>query len=207
MYMADKRSPTPLAQRGITLFELIVAVAVGGVMMAAGYEGLRNVLDAQAVIDARHIEFARLVTTVNLFQQDVENAVARSVRDEFGDDVPAMRGGIEGAFLELTRYTAAGVFRRPGVDLRRVEYRLVADRLFRLSWGELDRYQGSVPQRRLLLADLAAVDVRFFGDAWTAHWPLRRGVASLNALPKAIEVTLRFKDGKTLRRTFQVESG
>ncbi len=205
MRNAGSRPTMPPRQGGFTLLELIVAIAVFSAMAAAGYGGLGNVLDAHAVLDARRVEFGNLVTAVNLLQQDVENVVARSVRDAFGDDVPAIRSGAGGALLELTRYTAAGVFRESGVDLRRVEYRLEAGQLFRVSWEELDRHQGSIPQRRLLLTDIAAIDFRFFSDAWTAYWPLRNDAASLNTLPKGMELMLRFRDGKTLRRTFLVE--
>ena len=206
MHKTTKRATVRRALDGFTLIELVVAIAIFGVMAAAGYGGLRNVLHARASIDARQTEFGHLVTAVNLLQQDVENAVARSVRDEFGDNVPAMRGGVDGALLELTRYTAAGSFRDPGVDLRRVEYRLEENLLLRLSWNELDRYQGSVPQRRLFLNEIVAAEFRFFGTDWTEYWPLRPGAASLTSLPNGVEVTLRYRDGKTLRRTFLVES-
>ena len=205
MCETSKYSTVRRAPDGFTLIELIVAIAIFGVMAAVGYGGLRNVLNARAAIDLRQIEFAQLVTALNLLQHGIENAVARSVRDEFGDDVPAMRGGVDGVLLELTRYTAGGSFRDPGVDLRRVEYRLEEGRLFRLIWNELDRYQGSVPQRRLLLNAIAATDFRFFGTAWIEYWPLRPGATSLTSLPKGVEVRLRYSDGRTLQRTFLVE--
>ena len=206
MHMKGNRTTVRPPPGGFTLLELIVAIAIFGVMATAGYGGLRNVLDARAAIEVRQTEFAHLVNAVNLLQHDIENAVARSVRDEFGDDVPAMRGGIKGVLLELTRYTASGPFRASGVDLRRVEYRLAAGSLFRLTWDELDRYQGSVPHRRLVLTDIALLEFRFFGDDWSAYWPLSPGFAALNALPNGVEVSLRFCGGKTLRRTFFVES-
>lgn len=200
---SDRRNGA--GQPGFTLLELLVAIAVFSVMAALGYRGLSGILDARLGIDARQNEFARVVSTVSLFRQDVENAVSRSVRDEFGDSVPALRGGIDGALLELTRHAPAGRFRAAGVDLLRIEYRLEGDRLLRLTWDELDRFQGSVPRSRVMLTGVESFDLRFFDDTWTGFWPLERGFATLNELPAAVEVSLRWTDGRTLRRTFLLE--
>lgn len=194
----------PLRARGFTLIELLVAIAIFAIMAGTGYGALRNLIEARTVLAQQHETFAAVSLAVNVLRNDIESAVARSVRDEFGDDEPALRGGIDGALLQLTRHSAAAAFREPGVDLRRIEYRVEDGALFRYAWNELDRFQGSTPKRRMLLAAVRTVGFRFFDGQWDAVWPVSTSRRDAVRLPRAVEVSVAFADGAELRRVFEV---
>ncbi len=186
--------------RGFTLLELIVAVAVFSLMAVTAYAGLRNFIATQTGLEAREFELAQLQMAVAIAQQDFENAIARPVRDAFGDDLAAMSGGEAQSTLELTR-------RRPGLppsfglpELTRVDYYLEAGQLRRRSWEVLDRTPESASTERILLNDVEALSWRFYGDRWFSFWPLARDPVSLAKLPRAIEMRLRLAGGREIRR-------
>lgn len=203
--VAHGRDRAARTSAGFTLLELVVAVAIFAVLSTLAYGGLRTVTETDRELEARERHFARVQTAVAIIQQDLGRLVARGVRDELGDPIPALRGGLAGVVLELTR---GGVIGDPGapVDLRRVDYAFAGGALERRVWEVLDRTQASTYRSRVLLEDLERVALRFFESGWLEFWPPAGNRQGLAALPSGIELELDFADGTRLRRVFRIHA-
>lgn len=189
-------------QRGFTLLELLVALAIFALLGVAAYAGLDVVLDAKARIETRADQLGRLQMLFVLMGRDIEQAADRGVRDNFGDPLPPMFGN--DTALEFTRAgwrNPAGL-RRSG--FQRVAYGYGDETLTRASWDVLDRAQDSEPRSARLLGGVSALEIRYLDGAgeWRSEWPAASGAGT--TLPRAIEVTLDVKDWGRITRLFRV---
>ncbi|MCW5820852.1 MAG: type II secretion system minor pseudopilin GspJ [Trueperaceae bacterium] len=202
-----------IAARGFTLLELLVALAVFAIMAIAAYGGLRNVLFTRAAVEEQSRRLAAVQLAVYRMEQDVEQTLARGIRDEYGDPQPALRGGaLASDALTLTRAGWDNPLGQSRATLQRVAYRLREGRLWRLHWQVLDRGGLIEPRETLLLDRVQELKVRFLDadDAWQDDWPPpaaasddgetgRRGSV---VLPRAVEVSLTLEDWGEITRLF-----
>ena len=79
-----------MRNRGFTLLELLVALAIFAVLSALAYGGLKSMLDAKNQVAAEAEKLARLQTALAMIERDLEQATARPIRDQFGERQPAM---------------------------------------------------------------------------------------------------------------------
>lgn len=202
-------------QRGFTLLELLVAMAVFAVVAMMAYGGLRAVLDSRQHTDRASRSLNELQMAFTLLGRDFEQVVARPVRDQFGDLVAPLRFSpfSDQPRLELVR--AGGPF-----GAQRVAWEIREDRLYRLTWTVLDGADPAEPQGRMPLMGEASAE----GDepvqgvrAWALRfhyvdetgqfavaetWPLEINPLAPDALPRAVELTLERQDGQQLTRWF-----
>lgn len=184
---------------GFTLLEILVATAVFAIMAGMTYAGLRSVLDSRRATEARAEPLAQWQRFVFTLNEDLAQAIPRTVRDELGAVEPAFAGGNAGNLLTLTRASGdwSGQASARG-HLQRVAYRLEADGVYRQTWTVLDRTQQSQPRRRKLLA-AERINLRFYGEEWGSVWPAAGG-----ALPRAVEASAYLPALGELRRVFSV---
>lgn len=192
-------------QRGFTLLELLIALAIFAVLGVAAYAGLDAVLGAKDRIEAKSDQLGRLQMLFVLMGRDIEQAADRGVRDNFGDPLPPMFGN--DTALEFTRAgwrNPAGLTRS---ELQRVSYGLNDETLTRASWGVLDRAQDSEPRRTRLLENVSTLEIRYLDGAgeWRSEWPAAGGAGT--QLPRAVEVTLDVKEWGRITRMFRVAGG
>lgn len=184
---------------GFTLLEILVAMAVFAIMAGMAYAGLRTVLDSRRATEARAATLAQWQRFVFTLNEDLSQALPRTVRDELGSVEPAFSGGNDGDLLQLTRtvgdWSAVPTSRG---RLQRVAYRLEADGVYRQTWTVLDRTQQSQPRRRRLLA-ADRMTLRFYGEEWGSVWPAAGGV-----LPRAVEAGASLPGLGDVRRVFTV---
>ena len=184
---------------GFTLLELLIAIAIFSVMSVSAYTGLRNYLSMHEQYEAREEIFSSVQTAINLIEADLENLAPRPIRDQFGDPVAALSAKGE-TDIELSRH-------RPGlpmefglVDLMRVDYFIEDNQLIRRTWEVLDRTPGSFANERVLLDDVSEISWQFLANAWTNYWPLNRDPLSAKRLPRAVEFSIDFEDGRNITR-------
>ncbi|HLQ26191.1 MAG TPA: type II secretion system minor pseudopilin GspJ [Acidiferrobacterales bacterium] len=204
------------AIQGFTLLELLVAISIFAVVSAITYGGLIQVLKSRDRLEAERQFWRGLSVTFWYLQQDLGQARARSVRDTDGSPLPALRGqavdprALGEPSLEFTRGGMSVLSDAVRSDLQRVAYRLADGVLYRLTWASLDRAPQSKPVEAPLLQDVEAFSLRFFSDsAWSEQWPLRDGasgaaIANLIALPRGVEVKIKFLHHDEFTRTFLV---
>lgn len=188
---------------GFTLLEVLVAMAIFGVVAVIAYGGLAAIIDSKRGVEEHASGLASLSLAFQLMQRDLAQAVDRPVRDELGGTEEAM----------LLSSTGGLVFTRVGEDLplvdlprsrlERVEYQLRGDQLWRVRWRQLDRVQGTAADEMLLLEDLAGWQLRFLDQQgnWHQSWPPAGGAA----LPAALELNLEHPTWGPLRRVMLVQ--
>ncbi len=207
--MSRFRSQLRGSAPGFTLLELLVALAIFGVVAAMAYGGLQNALDTRAAADKQAAELAELQLGFTRMERDLEQIVARSVRDSLGDRQPALRGepGSE-TLLEFTRTGWRNPAGQTRSHLQRVAYRLKEGQLLRLSWNVLDQGPAAEPQQSVLLDNVSAVEVQFLDKslAEQALWPKPEAAANneKNTLPRAIQMSVEIKGWGRINRLFRV---
>jgi general secretion pathway protein J len=187
--------------RGFTLLELLVALAIFGLLSVMSYSGLRSVLDQHARTGEVADRLGELQKLYLVMQRDVEQIVPRPIRSEYGDELPALAGS---EALQFTRGGWSNPLGRPRSSLQRVGYAFEDDALVRYSWQVLDRAQDSLPLQQPLTEAVSYMSVRYLspGGEWHSSWPAEDtgtiGQAVLVnplagkkvVLPKALEITL-----------------
>ncbi|HRD49717.1 MAG: type II secretion system minor pseudopilin GspJ [Candidatus Competibacter sp.] len=194
------------APRGFTLLELLVALAVFSIMSIAAYSGLRNVLFTRAAVEAQSQRLAAVQLAVYRLEQDIEQAMPRSIRDEYGDPQAALLGDeLSDDRLALTRAGWDNPLGQPRANVQRVAYRLREGRLWRLHWPVLDRGGRIEPRETLLLDQVRAFKVRFLDrDEWRNDWPPPANAETdpkiPDPMPRAVEISLTLEDWGEITR-------
>jgi len=192
---------------GFTLLELLVALAIFSLIAVMAYGGLETVLRQQARTEENAESLATLQKTYLIMQRDIEQAVPRTIRDEFGDPQTPLIGT---SLFQFTRGGWNNPANHPRSTLQRVGYSLEDRQLIRYAWQVLDRAQDSAPTRQPLAADIESMQVRYLDDAgnWQDQWPpLQAGsnpAATPTDFPRAIEMTLEHTRFGTLTWLFQL---
>lgn len=189
--------------RGFTLLELVVAVAVFGVMAAVAYAGLNSIAlqERQLLQHARAL--AKIQKALFLLGNDLMHATPRSVRDELGSPEPALLGEPAGNSLAFTPATSTDT---NDSGLIRVEYAQYGGTLQRRLWQTLDRTPETRPLGHDLLEGIESLQFRYFGPTgWRNSWPIDTiSEADLRSLPLAVEIVIETRDDERYRRVFRV---
>ena len=190
---------------GFTLIELLVALAVFAAMAALAYGGLGAVARARSELAAQQESFQALARSMTTLERDLRQALARPVRGNFGEPLPAFAGLPDR--VELTR---AG-FANPQAELRsnleRVAYALADGVLQRADYPVLDRAPSTAAQTTPLRDHVDAFRLRYLdaGNRWSETWPPPEP-AGAAALPRAVEFRIETKDCGEIRRIVELVS-
>ena len=198
--------------KGFTLLELLVALAIYGLLAAMSYGGLQAVLNQQWHTEQAADRLGELQKMYLLMQRDIEQVVPRFVRNEFGDVQQPLVGDDS---LRLTRGGWRNPAGRQRSTLQRVGYAYEEQQLVRYAWSVLDRAQDSEPLKQPLTEDVERMQLRYLdgNDVWKEQWPDTSGFVGtdvavdrteLPELPKALEVTIEHKSFGTLVWLFQL---
>lgn len=192
-------------QAGFTLVEILVAVAILAVASAITYTGLASALTTRERAAAAAERTTALQKAYLRLRNDLQQLRARPSRDPFGEMQPALALSGDGA-IEFTRSGWRNPLSQPRSALERVAYRIDDDaRLVRTSWRAIDRAQNAPVAEAIVLEQVEELRWRFLvGAEWTDRWPppTSHGTPELEAVPRAIEVTLMLKDLGEVRLLF-----
>ena len=194
--------------RGFTLIEILVAIAVFGVVAVVSSMTLGAVLNDTEMLTGRMDRLQAIQRTVTYLSTDLMQASPRPIRADLGGE-PALRSSFGSDFaLELTHGgwpNSAGV---PRSTQQRSAYRIEEDELIRYHWPVLDRTAASYPVATVLLDEIDSLTFRFLqpNGEWTDQWPpVSAGAASATGvLPRAVEITLVLPGEGELTRVVEV---
>lgn len=198
-------------QRGFTLFELLVASLVFGIVSYMAYSGLMQIMNAREHTGKVEQQLADIQLAFLQLHRDIEHVVRRPVHDAYGTVEGEVSGDeLANYRLKLTRGGRQIPQRIPRSNLQRVGYLLEDDQLFRVTWPVLDQAQDTQPRRRRLLDNVENVEVRFLNTTgeWETSWdsaasPLNQpGSTSVMGLPRAIAMKITLKDFGQINRLF-----
>jgi general secretion pathway protein J len=186
-------------QRGFTLLELLIAVAIFALVGAMAYGGLQQVLDQNEHTGAQSQRLSDLQKAYAIMQRDIEQLTSRKIRNGFGDTIDALVGGSGFNGVEFSRAghaNPAGFLRS---DIQRVAYVPDQETLLRRTWRVLDRAQDSLPDEQVLIEGMQRFSVRFLDQAneWQEQWPpqsAQLGTSVDAGMPRAVEVQLELDD-------------
>jgi general secretion pathway protein J len=205
---------------GFTLIEVLIALAITAFVSSIAYASLSTVLvgvEGTRRSADRTYELNRAWTIIS---RDLRQFSSRPVRDEFGEEEPAMTGGE--AARSLLSFTRSGWHNPVGQlrsTLQRVNYLVEDQALWRESFAVLDRAGDSQPARVKLLDDVEYLELRFLGNLgtvetgnddegldtsdWAENWVVdtSRPGAGLSP-PVAIELRLQLDDFGEIRRLY-----
>jgi general secretion pathway protein J len=191
------------AVNGFTLIEMLIALAIFGMITAAGVALLGLTVRTQET-SARLLDSLGAVRrTGALMTADLSQAAPRVRRDGDGRSRPAFEGGDGGGELLFA------VVRRGWDDdeaahgsLQRVEYRLREGRLERWSFAAVDGDAAATAVPLLDGVGLARLRYRDREGQWRARWD----PTNATQLPVAIELVTQSAGQAALRQLFLVGS-
>lgn len=191
------------AERGLTLIELLIALAIFAVLAVFAYRAIDQLMRTERDVASASAAWESVARTFARLDRDASAALPRASINPFGQREPAVFYAARGNTLALTRAGFAG---GEGASLapQRVAYRF-DDGEFKLwAWPSVDAAPRSAPTAATLVSGVRAASWRFLDqrDLWVDAWPPANLVPPTHetALPKALELTLTLATGETLTR-------
>jgi len=195
-------------EKGFTLFEILIAVLILGVIAVLMIRGLQIVVTAKHNLERNT---SRLISTdlaMSLLGNDLRNAINRPITEANNIQLaPVMLQDDAMQTLSLTRGGVANPLARHRSTLLRVAYQLKDGQLVRLTWPVLDRVAASQPSARVLLRHITHLQWQFLANdrRYYLSWPANNAMDQ--PLPKAIKMTVTIAHWGTLTRLFVVNNG
>lgn len=192
--------------RGFTLLELLVSLAIFSLIAAMAYGGLHTVLQNRNNTDRHAQAMQQMQLLYRLLQRDIEQIIARPVRNEFGDSIPAILVNDDG-FIDLTRAGWSNPLERPRSSLQRVAWFVRDEELIRRYWLVLDRAQDSPPLDTVIMDGVEEFSVRLMDNKnkWHSRWPPQTLTQSPSALKIVVaEVEIKLAERERINWLFQV---
>ncbi len=194
-------------QAGFTLIELLVASVVFVVIGSAAYVGWYQIEKVREGTEIHSQRLAELQRAFYWLSEDLEQILARPVKNEIGGELPALQYSEHGeSLIEFTRNgwsNPAEDVMPPRAHFQRVAWYLEDDKLYRKYWYHLDRFEEGKVTARRLVQKIADISIRFLnGEEWITQWPPSNAEREFNGLPRAIDLTLDLDDLGKVKRIF-----
>lgn len=186
-----------MKNQGVTLLEILVAIAIFSIMAVFSYQTLWQVLKANQHLEKQAEELAQLQFTFGRFLEDVAQLTARPIRNEVGASEPAFLGSPH--MLKLTRSGWENPLELKRSNLQRVEWFVEGQTLYRQYWTVLDRTRFNQPIKTALLKEVESLEFRYLdnNNAWQKEFPVQQPTKTIL---KAVEINLSLKNWGKLQR-------
>jgi general secretion pathway protein J len=198
--------------KGFTLIEVLVALAIFGVLTILAYMSLGQTLSNADLLNARMDRLQAIQRTVRYLTNDLTAAAPRPVRSELGDSyMPALMVSAANDFaLAVTHGGWSNPAGLPRSTQQRSVYRLEDDKLFRVYYNVLDATYSNDAISTEILDGVLSLEFRLFQDDGqvTNQWPPlgSQGATNLSARPRAVEIILTLEGEGEIRRIIEVAS-
>lgn len=197
-------------QRGFTLLEILVAVAIFVVIGVLAMTGYNELTQQSARVETGAARVRAVQAAMMRMSQDFASLEPRPVRQPLGESIDgALRaGGDQDELVELTHSGWSNPAGVPRPTLQRVAYRLQENQLRRDYWVVLDRTLNEQPVSVVLLDRVKSVTLRYLSAnrSWQQEWPpLGYSAADAKTLrPVAVEIVMDLEDWGEIRRIIEV---
>ncbi len=198
--------------QGFTLIEVLVAMAIFGVMTVLAYMSLGQTLANADLLTARMDRLQAVQRTMRFIGNDLLTAAPRPVRSELGDTyLPAVHvsAGNEYA-LAITHGGWPNPAGLPRSTMQRTVYLLQEDKLLRVYNTVLDSTYTNNAIATEILDGVLGLEFRMIQDnlETTTQWPPlgMQGSSALQVRPRAVEIILTLEDEGEIRCIIEVAS-
>jgi general secretion pathway protein J len=191
------------SEAGFTLVELVVALFIFGLLAAAGASLLTFSVRAQAASGVRLDAASAERRLSAILAADLAQALPRVTRDAAGNAETAFAGPSNDVLLGYVRGGWTNSENAPRAGIQRVEWRLDGDRIVRATRAMADG--GAAGPEAELASGVERVDVRL-RDA-QGNWGDAVEAGRIDAMPRAVELTIRRRGAPEIRRLFLVGAG
>jgi general secretion pathway protein J len=189
--------------KGFTLVEMLVALAIFGLISAAGVTVMRFTVDNQAIVRVHTDRIGAFQRTRAILKADLAQAADRRTR---GPDGRPARESFYGSSSDrpglLLRFARRGWDNpagEPRASVQYVEYRIVDGRLERLARPDLDGAPLGAPQ--VLIDRVRSATVAFL---WHGQWIETLPGSPVDALPQAVRLDMTIEGIGAVNQLFVV---
>src|SRR5699024_1212850 len=163
-------------QAGLTLLEGIIAIAIFAAMYVFAQYACAQALDNRAILMEHATKKESRQRLLLQLSQDLEQLIARPVRDGFGELEPALSG--DDKHITFTRLGWSNVLDlRQRSQMQRLSYALEEGELVRYHWPYLDQTVDMEPVRTVVATDVESIRWRYLMRGannkweWQELWP------------------------------------
>lgn len=196
--------------KGFTLIEVLIALAIFGIMSAIAYTTLGLTFSNAEMISERMDRLQAIQRTMRYLTQDLSMASPRPVRGQLGQTYePALIVEPANDFvLAVTHGGWANPAGLPRSTLQRSIYVLEEDRLSRVYFTVLDATYSNNPVSTEILDGVLSIEFNMLDEVNqpTNVWPPinAAGPIAEASRPRAVEIILTLEDEGEIRRLVEV---
>ncbi len=197
---------------GFTLIEVLVAMAIFGVLTILAYMSLGQTLANADMLTVRMDRLQAVQRTMRYLANDLTAASPRPIRSELGDTyLPAVMVSAANDFaLAITHGGWSNPVGLPRSTQQRSIYLLEDGKLFRIYYNVLDSTYANNAITTEILDGVESLQFLLIQDtgAVTDQWPPlgSQGVSAERARPRAVEIVLTLDNEGEIRRLIEVAS-
>jgi len=204
-------------QRGFTLIEILIAMAIFTLIGLASTGLLTTVIDSNDISEERFAKLQLLQRAMITIERDLQQAVPRAIRYNGEKQDMVMAGGkLDGSDDDGIGFVRGGwhnpQLMLPRSTLQYVAYRLNENRLERLYSNYVDNVIGYEPKVRVLLEDIESLNIEFIATSSNESLDEDEDLSwnesyKGTALPRAVAIEFVSKDFGKIRREFTLTTG
>ncbi|MCE4057114.1 type II secretion system minor pseudopilin GspJ [Pseudomonas sp. Au-Pse12] len=187
-------------QRGFTLLEVVVAIAIFSLLGLATYQLLDRVMRSDQRIQTQEQQLRHLQRALGLLERDLIQAQRHALKDDHSQS-QALVSQPQG--LRVLRGGWRNPLEFPRSDLLQANHRLSDGEWLRETQG---LEPGSISQAQSLLSGVELIHLRFIDGQGQAHdsWPVGSQALSL---PAAVDIALNAPGYPNIRRVILLPGG
>jgi general secretion pathway protein J len=188
--------------RGFTLVELLVALAIFAVLSGFAYRALDTMLASREALERESRKWRDVTVFVGRIERDLNAVLAkRMATAPSGTPLPPISSAVDtnGANgLAITR-SGSPLQENALAAPQRVAYRLAGTQVQRLSWAGVDAAPRDEPTAVAVLDGVRALDFRFLASSgeWRTTWG---PPGSNETTPAGVEMRLELASGERIVR-------
>jgi general secretion pathway protein J len=195
-------APAASRSTGFTLIEVLLALAIFGVISVLAYRATAALTDGEARLSAEAQRWRNLEALFTRFEADIRQSVPRDSRAGARTEPAwlALQADAAGNAALVFSRAGAEFADEPGIAGQRIGYRLRDHAVEIAYWPQLDNAADRQPTVYTLADGITAFRIAYLSRAgtWRDRWPLQ-GEA---ALPRAVRVDMKLDSGEEIERWF-----
>ena len=198
-----------LAQKGLTLIEMMVAIAIMAIIFVLTNQSLDSAIRAVDVTQSANKRLEQIDRFWFLLKQDLEYVVPYDLKTDQGQPLPpfVIDFGQE-LWLVLLRSGYPNPLGLPRTDMVRSAYKYNEDTISRLLWLNPASNDVEFAREIKLLDQVESIDIQALPpEATTMTEAWQQTYFCSGCVPLAVEVTLTLTDQGELKRTFMLSGG